>query len=75
MGDYQIQEWVHFDSFFGEKPLYTLDQHEIDGLDVGTQSSTWSIQLNTSGAQAPVFVTAIVGQKILSITSQGSLVS
>jgi hypothetical protein len=45
----------------------------IDGLDVGAQSSTWSIQA-TSIAVDYTWITAIIGQKTLTITSAGAMV-
>jgi len=76
VGEYRFAEWVHIDSFFGRKPLYELNQHEIDGLDVGNQTATYSQQFNyttgvTGGAN---YVTAILGQKMLTLSAQGSMV-
>ena len=73
-GEYALGEWVHIDSFFGQKPLKDVNQHEIDGLSVVGQSSTWQIQANLSGATAYNWTTIIVGQKQLSISNQGSMV-
>lgn len=74
-GDYAIGDWIHVDSYFGEKSLYQLDMTEIDGYDVGTTASTWSIQANLSPAAAATWVTAIIGQKMLTMSSQGSMVA
>jgi hypothetical protein len=74
IGEYIKAEWFHCDSFFGEKPLHSLDQTQIDGLDVGTQSSTWSIQANLSTSTAYTWITAIIGQKVASFTSSGVIV-
>jgi hypothetical protein len=75
IGEYLNGEWVHIDSFFGEKPLKDVNQHEVDGLDVGAQSSTWQIQANTSGnGTAFNWCSIIIGQKQLSVSNQGSLV-
>jgi hypothetical protein len=75
IGEYVKAEWFHCDSFFGEKPLYMLDDTQIDGLDVGTQSSTWSILANQSGnGVAYTWITAIIGQKVASFTSSGVMV-
>lgn len=76
LGEYYTNEWVHVDSFVGQKPLWKIDedQHEIDGLDVGAQSSTWSIQAALTGSTAYIWITAIVGQKMLTISNQGSMV-
>ena len=73
-GEYALGEWVHIDGFFGQKPLKDVDQHEIDGLSVLGQSSTWQIQANLSGATAYNWVTVIFGQKVLTISNQGSLI-
>lgn len=74
IGEYLNGEWVHIDSFFGEKPLHEVNQHEVDGLDVGAQSSTWQIQANCTAATAFAWTSIIVGQKQLSVSNQGSLV-
>jgi hypothetical protein len=76
LGEYINAEWVHVDSFVGQKPLWKIDedQHEIDGLDVGAQSSTWSLQAALTSATAYNWITIIVGQKMLTITNQGSMV-
>lgn len=73
-GEYIFAEWLHCDSFFGEKPLHLLDQTQIDGLDVGTQSSTWSIQATQSATTAYNWITVILGQKMLSLTSSGVMI-
>lgn len=74
LGEYVVGEWVHIDSFFGERPIKDVNQHELDGLDVGTQSSTWSIQANLSASTAYNWTSIIVAQKQLTISNQGSLV-
>jgi len=74
LGEYYLGEWVHIDSFFGEKPIKDVNQHEIDGLDVGAQSSTWQIQANLTASTAYNWTTIIVGQKQLSVSNQGSMV-
>lgn len=74
-GDYAIGDWVHIDSYFGEKPLHELDMTQIDGYDVGTSASTWSVQANLSADAAATWVTAIIGQKMLTMSSQGSMVA
>ena len=73
LGEYIAGEWVHIDSYFGERPIKDVDQHQIDGLDVGAQSSTWQIQA-TSTAASYNWCTIIVGQKVLTISNQGSMV-
>ena len=74
IGEYLNGEWVHIDTFCAERPLKDVNQHEIDGLDVGAQSSTWQIQANCSADTAFNWTSIIVGQKQLTITNQGSLV-
>jgi hypothetical protein len=74
LGEYVVGDWLHVDSFFGERPIKDIDQHEIDGLDVGIQSSTWQIQATLSQATDYKWTTIIVGQKQLTISNQGSLV-
>jgi hypothetical protein len=73
LGEYISGEWVHIDSFFGEKPIKDVNQHEVDGLDVGAQSSTWQIQA-TSTASSYNWCSIIIGQKQLSVSNQGSMV-
>jgi hypothetical protein len=76
IGEYLTCEWVHVDSFAGQKPLWKIDeeQTEIDGLDVGMQSSTWSLQATLTASTAYIWITSIIGQKQLTITNQGSMV-
>jgi hypothetical protein len=74
IGEYVNGEWVHIDSFFGEKPLKDVNQHEVDGLDVGAQSSTWQVQATLSASTAYNWTSIIIGQKVLSISNQGSMV-
>ena len=74
IAEYALGEWVHIDGFFGSKPIKDVNQHEIDGLDVGTQSSTWQIQATTSGNADYNWVSVIVGSKVLTVSNQGSMV-
>jgi hypothetical protein len=74
IGEYLNGEWVHIDSFFGEKPIKDVNQHEVDGLDVGAQSSTWQVQATLSAATAYNWTTVIIGQKVLTVSNQGSMV-
>jgi hypothetical protein len=67
-------DWVHIDSFFGEKALCDVDQTMVDGVDVSTQSQTFGFQATTANV-AQTWITAIVGQKMLSLTSQGAMIS
>jgi hypothetical protein len=68
-----IAEWEHIDGFFGNKPLHEVDQHQVDGLDVTAQASTWQWQSNVNSAGYRWF-TVIVGQKTMSLTAQGVMV-
>tara|TARA_R110000822_G_scaffold264909_2_gene388932 strand:+ start:1159 stop:2553 length:1395 start_codon:yes stop_codon:yes gene_type:complete len=74
LGEYWLAEWFTIDSFVGSKPLSQLDMTLIDGLDVGTQSSTWQIQAALTSATAYVWVTAILGQKIATFSASGVMV-
>lgn len=75
-GEYFDSEWFHFDSFVGEKPLYLVDheQTEVDGMDVSAASSTWQFQGTLTNSTNYDWVNIILGQKILSITSAGTMV-
>ena len=66
---------MHIDSYFGERPLHTVDQTVVDGYDVGMSSSAWQIQANLSADAAATWITAIIGQKVLTLSSQGSMVA
>jgi len=70
-GEYWLSNWVHFDSWFGEKPLSEVDSTIVDGLDISSQNSTWSIQATLSTASTATFVNVLVGQKVMSLTSAG----
>jgi hypothetical protein len=76
IGEYINAEWLHVDSFFGDKPLYLADmtQNEVDGLDVSNASSTWQIQSTLSASTAYTWVSLVIGQKVLSITKDGAYV-
>jgi hypothetical protein len=73
--EYAIAEWCHISSYFGEKPLHELDMTEIDGYDVGSSASAWQLQATLSTAGVATWVTAIIGQKMLTLSSQGSMVA
>jgi len=74
LGTYAAAEWLHSDGFTGDSPLCRMDPGVISGLDVSNQSSTWSIQADLSANAAYTWVTAIIGQKVLTFSSQGSSV-
>lgn len=71
--EYRLAEWVHIDGFFGNKPLHSINIHEVDGLDVTAQSSTWQIQAEVTSAAYRWF-TAVIGQKTMSLSAQGVMV-
>jgi hypothetical protein len=71
--EYRLAEWIWIDGFFGNKPLHEVDQHQVDGLDVTAQSSTWQLQ-STVTSNAYRWCTAIIGQKTMSLTAQGVMV-
>ena len=71
---YISQDWIHVDSFFGEKPLSEVDQTMVDGIDVSTQSQTFGFQATTT-SYAQTWITAIVGQKMLQLSSMGAMMS
>lgn len=77
IGEFINAEYLLVDSWVGDKPLWKWDddQTEIDGLDVGSQSSMWQIQANLSAATAYDWISAIIGQKILTINNMGSTVA
>ena len=70
---YINQDWIHIDSYFGEKNLCDLDMQMVDGIDVSTQSQTYGFQATTSSI-AQTWITIIVGQKMLSFTKMGAVI-
>jgi hypothetical protein len=73
INDYAYQ-WLHIDNFARTK-LCELDTAHVDGLDVLSQQANWQIQYTFATGAAYQHYIAVVGQKTLSITSQGALVS
>lgn len=75
ISEYSTAEWLHIDGFFGNKPIHEVDQHQVDGLDVTAQSSTWQWVADvTAAANGYRVFTVIVGQKTLQLTAQGTMV-
>ena len=70
VNDY-IYNWVHVDNFARTR-LCDLDPTQVDGLDVTGQQANYSMQMTTTADTSFVFYLSIVGQKVLSISSQGS---
>jgi hypothetical protein len=74
VGEYIWAEWSHVDAFIPNDSLWKLDQTKIDGLDVSTQSSTWSISVTQSDTTSYNWITVILGQKVVSFTSSGTMI-
>lgn len=74
LGEYINGEWFHYDSFVKPGALWTLDDQVVDGLAMDMQQSTYQWQATLSGATDYIYVTAILGQKILRLTGQGIMI-
>lgn len=74
--EYYLCEFVHIDSWFGEKPFYSIDYTQVDGLDVGAASSTWMWNSVARTGTTPTtnWISVIIGQKTLKLTSMGAQV-
>lgn len=72
--EYVNVEWQHIDSFMPPKPLHEVNPFQIDGYDVSSIASTYSIQYNTANA-AYTGISCIIGQKICSFTNNGVVVN
>jgi hypothetical protein len=70
-GEYLLSNWGHYDCWTGERPICEIDPTIVDGLDISSQNSTWSIQATLSTASTATFVNVLVGQKVMSLTSAG----
>lgn len=73
--EYANNEWHHTDSFMPPKPLWSVDPTLVDGYDVSSIASTYSIQYNLSDAAAAIGISCIIGQKVCSFTNNGVLVN
>jgi len=73
LDQYIKSDWVHIDSFFGEKSLADLDMTMVDGISVAEQSQTYGFQATTAST-AQTWITVIVGQKMLSFTKMGAVI-
>lgn len=67
-------KFVHFDSFFGEKPLHTVDFRAVDGLDLGAQSSLFGWEATLGANTAADYYVIICGQKSLTFSSIGATI-
>jgi hypothetical protein len=72
---YTNGEWFHADMFTRPLPLWALDQTVIDGYDLSTTQSVYSIQATLSGAQDFVWVSVLLGQKTVTFSPQGIIVN
>ena len=74
--EYLLCDFVHIDSWFGEKPFHSIDYTQVDGLDVGAASSTWMWNSVARSGQTPTsnWISVIIGQKTLKLTSMGAQV-
>jgi hypothetical protein len=70
--DHEYQ-WIHVDNFARTK-LCELDPANVDGLDVTSQQANWQIAYTFTASETYNHFVVIVGQKTLSISSQGSMV-
>jgi len=73
--EYSNNEWQHIDSFMPPKPLWEVDVNQIDGYDVSSIASTYSVQYNLEDAAAAVGISCIIGQKICTFTNNGVVVN
>lgn len=65
--------WVHVDNYARTK-LCELDPSHVDGLDVVSQQANYQLQATTTDTPL-IWYLAIVGQKMLQISSQGVIVN
>lgn len=72
---YTNAEWFHADMFTRPLPLWALDQTVIDGYDLSTTQSVYSIQATLSAAQDFVWVSVLLGQKTVTFSPQGIIVN
>lgn len=73
--EYRLQNYCLIDSFFGEKSFTDLDPSMVDGLDVGSTNSTYTVSANMSQLASYNWITIIIGQKQLTINSMGSSIA
>ena len=67
-------QWIHVDNFARTK-LCELDPANVDGLDVLSQQANWQVQYTFVASTTYNHYIAVVGQKTMSITSQGAVVA
>lgn len=65
--------WVHIDNY-ARAPVCHIDMTQVDGLDLVSQQANYQFQGTTTSTTLNWYL-AIVGQKTLSISSQGVMMS
>jgi len=73
LDSYIKSDWVHIDSFFGEKSLSSVKQEDVDGISVAEQSQTFGFQATTTSV-AQTWITVIMGQKFLTFGKTGAMI-
>lgn len=75
-GEYAQSEYLHIDSWMGQIPLYEMDKKQtlVDGLDISTSNSTWSLTGTTTGNRTFNWVSIVLGQKVINLSNQGATV-
>lgn len=68
-----IFNWVHVDNY-ARAPVCEIDMTQVDGLDLVAQQANYQYQASTTSTALNYYL-AIVGQKTLSISSQGVMMS
>lgn len=69
------QKWMHVDSFFGEKPIHSVDMEAIDGLDLTAQSSVYTFEATLSGTGTALdYYVLLCGQKTITLSSMGATI-
>lgn len=77
LGEYVLANWCHVDSWMGTKPLHVLvdEADQATGKDLHTVNSVWQWRSTYSTAMALTWQTLLIGQKLLQISSRGSIVA
>ena len=67
-------DFTHVDSFVGAVPLHEIDVNAVDGFSVADKMATFAWQATLSSAASSTYLSTIIGQKMLKLTSSGSSV-
>jgi hypothetical protein len=67
-------DFTHVDSFVGAVPLHEIDVNAVDGFSVSDKMATFAWQATLSSAASSTYLSTIIGQKMLKLTSSGSSV-